>query len=308
MEFRSYQHIERYGNDAVDGILCGKCTIMPKIDGTNSSVWLGEDGELHFGSHHRELSLENDNAGFMRDCINTLKDKLSAFFEEFPKYRIYGEWLVPHSLKTYRDNAWRKFYIFDVTDETSTEINSEGETKRRYIPYKEYKPLLEKYGLEYIPPIAEITNPTEEKLYELLEKNDYLIKDGNGTGEGIIIKNYDFYNKYGRNIFAKIVTSEFKEKHKKAMGVSEYAMTSIEEKITDDFVTHALCEKEFEKIKVEEGWDDRKIPQLLNTVFHEIICEEMWNILKKYKGCTINFKTLQQFVFNKVKKELPELF
>ena len=31
-----------------------------------------------------------------------------------PGCRFFGEWLVPHSLKTYREDAWRDFYIFDV--------------------------------------------------------------------------------------------------------------------------------------------------------------------------------------------------
>ena len=53
-----------------------------------------------------------------------------------------------------------------------------------------------------------------------MEKNVFLIEDGKGAGEGIVIKNYDFRNRYNRNTFAKIVTSEFKEKHAKEMGAS----------------------------------------------------------------------------------------
>jgi len=34
MEFRKYQHIERFGTDEVDGIEFGKCYIFYKIDGT----------------------------------------------------------------------------------------------------------------------------------------------------------------------------------------------------------------------------------------------------------------------------------
>ena len=40
MEFRKYQHIERYGRNEVLGIEQGVCYVYPKIDGTNSSVWL----------------------------------------------------------------------------------------------------------------------------------------------------------------------------------------------------------------------------------------------------------------------------
>ena len=58
MYFRKYQHIERFGTMEVEGIELGLCYIFPKIDGTNSSVWLGEDGQIHAGSRKRELSLE----------------------------------------------------------------------------------------------------------------------------------------------------------------------------------------------------------------------------------------------------------
>ena len=64
MEFRKYQHIERFGTDEVDGIEFGKCYIFYKIDGTNGSVWLDNDGNLKAGSRNRELTLENDNARF----------------------------------------------------------------------------------------------------------------------------------------------------------------------------------------------------------------------------------------------------
>lgn len=42
MEFRKYQHVERFGTVETENIQVGVCYIFPKIDGTNSSVWLGE--------------------------------------------------------------------------------------------------------------------------------------------------------------------------------------------------------------------------------------------------------------------------
>ena len=32
MDFRKYQHIERFGTTEVDGIELGKCYVFPKID------------------------------------------------------------------------------------------------------------------------------------------------------------------------------------------------------------------------------------------------------------------------------------
>jgi len=111
MNFFKYQHIERFGTSEVEGLELGKCFVFPKIDGTNASVWICE-GKLCAGSRRRELSVESDNAGFFSEIIQD--EKILNYLTEFPEHRLFGEWLVPHSLKTYREEAWRKFYVFDI--------------------------------------------------------------------------------------------------------------------------------------------------------------------------------------------------
>ena len=110
-EFKKYMHIERFGNIEVNGIDMGECYIFPKIDGTNSQLW-SNNGELKAGSRNRTLTLDKDNAGFYKWAVsNMIKWNIFLFN---PNLRLYGEWLVPHTLKNYQDNAWRNFYVFDV--------------------------------------------------------------------------------------------------------------------------------------------------------------------------------------------------
>ena len=45
-DFIKYQHIERWGMDEVEGIEIGTCHVFPKLDGTNASVYLDNDGCL----------------------------------------------------------------------------------------------------------------------------------------------------------------------------------------------------------------------------------------------------------------------
>jgi hypothetical protein len=298
MNFEKYQHVERYGNDEVENINMGLCYVFPKIDGTNGSVWC-EENNIKCGSRNRELSIDNDNQRYMEYVVTGEKaPEFYNFFDKYPNLRLYGEWLIKHSLKTYRDDAWRKFYIFDVM---------EGE---RYLTYEEYQPLLEEYKLDYIPPIAKITNGTYEQFVKQLEKTNFLIKDGAGVGEGIVIKNYEYRNKYGRITWAKIVRSEFKELHAKVMGASEIdGAKIIEEEIMESFLTSALIEKTYEKIKKEcDGWKSQYIPRLLNTIWHEFVIEEMWNVIKKHKNPKIDFKTMQYFCNRKIKEVKKELF
>lgn len=302
MQFKKYQHIERWGTDEVDGIEFGDCYIFYKIDGTNSSVWLDECGTLKAGSRNRELTLDNDNAGFYNNTIND--ERIVKYLSKHSTHRIYGEWLVPHSLKTYRDDAWRKFYVFDVCID-------KDEDGIEYIPYDTYKEYLDEFGIDYIPPLAKIKNPNYESLIKLLDKTgQFLVKDGQGIGEGIVIKNYDYYNKYHRQTWAKIVANEFKEKHHKEMGCPELnSQLMIEEKIVDKYCTSALIEKEYSKIVNEKnGWRSEYIPMLLSKVYYELINEETWNILKEFKNPKIDFKTLNVFVTKKIKDTKKEIF
>lgn len=295
MAFVKYQHIERFGTAETSRIEMGECWIFPKIDGTNASVWM-EGGTLHAGSRNRELSLDNDNAGFM--AWASQNQNILDCLEANPELRLFGEWLVPHSLKTYRTDAWRRFYVFDVM------------VGDLCIPYDEYQPIMEAYGIDYIPPICRIVNADYERLVEQLAKNVFMIEDGKGVGEGIVIKRYDYLNKYGRQTWAKIVASEFKEKHAKEMGAPLLAEKPILELgIADEFVTQALVEKELAKIVLAcDGWSSKLIPRLLETVFYSVVKEDTWDYVKKHKFPTIDFKRLRNFCIVRVKALRPDLF
>jgi len=297
-EFRKYTHVERYGNDEVQGIELGECYVFPKIDGTNASVWLGLEGQVMAGSRNRELSFENDNAGFYKHVVDD--DDIKQFLVQYPHLRLYGEWLVPHSLKTYREDAWRKFYVFDVYDDTD----------QIYLAFDAYRPLLEEFNIMLIHPISIIHNSNYDQLVGQLEKNVFLINEGAGAGEGIVIKNYDYRNRFGNTGFAKIVTNAFKEKHTKEMGASIMkGKLMVEDDICKQIVDRHFIEKVYSKIVNEQGgWNSKYIPRLLQTVYYDLINEEIWNMVKKMKNPTINFKTLQSLTTMKIKELMPELF
>jgi len=292
MNFAKYQHIERIGTDETEGIEHGMCYVFPKIDGSNGQLWW--DGALKAGSRNRELQLNNDNQGFYNWAIQ--QTMFTEFFEKHPNLRLYGEWLVPHTLRTYDPGAWNNFYVFDVLNEFE------------YLPYEVYKVLLDEFRINYIPPICKVANPTIERLTNQIEKNGYLIQDGKGTGEGVVIKRYDFRNKYGRVTWAKIVKNEFKEMHWKSDVTEVKEKKIIEVEIVNKFVTLTLVEKELSKIKAETGWNSKHIPRLLNTVYYCLIKEESWNFIKEFKNPLIDFKKLQAETFKKVKELKFNLF
>lgn len=295
--YKEYMHIERFGKSEVEGIELGECFVFPKIDGTNAVIW-NENGVIKAGSRTRELTLEKDNAGFYRALLNDKQfDGVKKFLLESPNTILFGEFLVKHTISTYRENAWRKFYLFDM-------FQIMGDNSR-YLSYPEYKVLCEMYGIEYIPCLAIVKNGTYENFTHYLTGNNYLIEDGKGTGEGIVLKNYEYRNKWGRQCFAKIITSEFKEKFHKEMGPNEIEHKMVEDEITEKYCTDAFIDKTKAKIINEVGeWSNKLIPRLIETCFHELIVEEMWNVIKEFKQPKIDFKTLRYFLVNKVKRNL----
>jgi hypothetical protein len=293
MEFYKYQHIERLGTTEVEGIDIGTCYIFPKLDGTNSQVWFADE-LIRAGSRNRELTLDNDNAGFYNWAIEN--EKLIRLFAKYPDIKLYGEWLVKHTLTTYEDSAWREFYVFDAN------------IGDRWLRYEEYLDICNEFGISVIPPIAIIKNPSYERLVDLLEKNVYLIKDGEGAGEGIVIKNYDYQNKYGRQTWAKIVRNEFKAKHWANQPTEIKERKLVEQDIVDKYVTSSLVEKEYAKIENDGGWSSKMIPRLLSTVYYSLVSEESWNFVKEFKNPTIDYKRMMFMCNAKVKELMPNLF
>lgn len=321
MEYRKYMHVEKLGNLEVSDILLGTVHVFPKVDGTNSVVWLDDGNEIACGSRNRQLTLEKDNAGFLAYVKSDLGIHIREAASRFQNYHFYGEWLVPHTFKEYRESAWRKFYLFDIWDE------KDG----TWLSYEEYFELAMEYDLDIITCSAIIDHPSEEQLFNMLDTNTFLIQDHVGPGEGIVLKNYDYVNRYGRTCWAKMVRNEFKDANKKLFGPRPTEGTlTVERKVVEKYVTEAFVKKERYKIEnillneVTEaagmGFDekaeylnDRKtrgklIPRLIQTVFYELVREHAWDIVKDNKRPTVNFKQLEKLCTMAVKIHAKELF
>lgn len=57
MEFKPFDKIAR---------LSRECTVTEKIDGTNASIFIGENGEFLTASRSQWITPDNDNYGFSR--------------------------------------------------------------------------------------------------------------------------------------------------------------------------------------------------------------------------------------------------
>lgn len=237
------------------------------------------------------LSEENDNAGCWKFVQS--QECFRAYLEKHPAHILYGEFLIHVHLKTYEPSAWNKVYIFDVYD---TE-------KEAYLPYEEYVKELETCKIPYIPPVSIVDNPTQAALDEALEHCDFL--NQGKPGEGIVIHNAGFKNKYGHTVFAKLVRKEYKQKKH----LPDINKLTVEESIVEKFCTEEFIEKEYGKLVNDlGGWSSKYIGRLLGTVYHTFITEEAWNFIKAFHNPTVDFGLLNRLVVDKVKDIKGNLF
>jgi len=279
MTFKKYPKVHRLGKEEVEGILLGDVHVQEKIDGANTSIWLKKNGEIACGSRSRELD-EGFN-GFV-DYAKSHKG-INSLLRVHPGWRLYGEWLVRHTI-SYNETSYRQFYLFDITtvrdeeevEEFKTTIFVNGIADTYGIKSPEY------YGMFH--------NPTLENLQE------YVGKSALGeVGEGIVLKNFEFRDKFGNHNYAKIVTEKFKEDNAITFGGNnKHSETYWEMYIVNKYITLPRVQKIMNKLQpvIDKKLDLEHIPRVANTVYHDMLTEEIWEIAKKVGA--IDFKKLSQ--------------
>lgn len=275
--FIKYPKIHRLGKDETDGVLNGRCYVQEKADGSNASIWLGEDGNLCFGSRNNDVT-DGSNKSF-RNLIAYGREHsgINQFFKDNPNLRLYGEWLVRHSI-SYSETAYNKFYLFDIMDEDEKFLDIE----------KVYK-YAEQYDILTPQLFGVFDNPTEEQLQEYAGKTNLGVE-----GEGIVIKNLDFVNRFGNLCYAKIVTQNFKEANAVTFGGNnKHSETYWEMWAVNKFATLARVQKIMHKMesKIGEKLELKHTSMIVGSSYHDMITEEAWEISKK--AVSINFRKLK---------------
>lgn len=285
-EMKKYMHVERLTetfNPETDGLLRGEVSVFPKLDGACHSVWYDPARkEVRCSSRNQILSEVNDGTGFY--AYFKAHPELSRFSNDYKDFVLYGEFLTPHTIKDYEDDAWNEFYAFDVV--------RYGENGAEYMRYEDYSPLLASYGIRVIPCMSQLTDPSMEDLRKQTESNRYLMK-GDGVGEGIVVKNYGYSNQYGRVTWGKIVREDFSEKAR-APHKGEREPTP-EDLIIANNVSKEFVAKEFNKFTTDRGeaWNDRMIPDFLKYIWHEWWTDYSFEVIADFNG-SIDMKKLRR--------------
>lgn len=283
--FNKYQHIENYPSYKLNGITRGTVYIFTKLDGACGSVWY-DNGNINCASRNNVLDNKNNNHGFYQYIKQN--NEIKSFFEKYPNMILYGEWLIQHKEK-YNPDAMTKFYVFDV-------VSIDENNKKKYICFEEYSKILDEFKIPYIPLIAEIKNPTDEKIMYYLKNATFLKENPNETGEGIVIKNYDYVNSNGKIIWGKVINEEFKIKKK-----SKNEKEDFDKQFVDKYMTEHFFDKERIKYNNEKKNDNNE--DLINYIFNKIIEEEIINyIMALPKKPIINFQKIKSLICKKIEE------
>lgn len=292
MQFKPYNKIHALHKEECEGILEGTCYIQEKVDGANASIWLGDDGEIHYGSRSRDLFLANDNFNGFGDWVRS-HPRLKEFFREFPYMRLNGEWLVRHTIG-YRETSYKKFYLFDVEDAGYV------------LPLENMYKLAQEFDIPTVQLFGKYENPTLEMITTFAGDSALGVK-----GEGIVVKNLSFRNKFGDVNFGKYVTQEFKEDNGVTFGGNnKFSETYEEMYFVNKLVTLPRVEKTTHKLESMEGkLSEKHIPRVMGMVFYDVMSEEgndMANHLAK-NGADFNFKKFRELCNKKSKSIFMEL-
>lgn len=304
-QYKSFVHVLRLNRPEVDGYLCGKIYVSVKMDGTSAVIYCGDDGKIHYGSRKREITPEDDNAGFAAYCEFGNDAQIAAlkqFVLDNPNFIIFGEWLAgidgrkfTGSIKTYLNGGLYVFAVYNVDAE-------------RYLTHDEWVPMLDGVYDKLMRPIAVLDNPTEDEVDALLDKTGYDLPPDT-LGEGIVLYNFDFRDNYNHWQVTKIVRSEYLAAKGTKTKKPQINATDIEVDIAESYITDAEIAKEQNKIMLalgEDNWvsDNKHVGRLIATVWHEFITDSLPTVIKKYKNPTIDFTRLNGLSNQRVRKFL----
>lgn len=303
--FHSYLHVERLTSSDCEGLLDNdNVVVTAKVDATNASVWYDpEQNRLRTGSRKREINLNKDNAGFA-EWINNSEDNEVYFLLEVcrdhPQWIVYGEWMGKFvgQIKDYNQDAKYHMYIFDVFD-----------TERGYyLPDVEWRSVLATYGLEpwFVEVLAVLDHPTMDDIAEVAKNNKFLLDNASHPGEGVVCKVANWVNKYGRQMYGKLVLDEYQQSKKASKKVS-LNPGEIEQMIVDTYITDAELGKSVAKTVVACNIDefDTKNPNCVGMFVNDVwntLTDECGNWCKKFRAPIVDFSKLKGLCNTKAKK------
>lgn len=284
MTFHKYKKIYRLGYEDVKDIFLNsedKIIIQEKIDGSNFRFMI-KDGYIIFGSRTQELTEDKEHKyqkNFQR-CIEFIRDTLNGIgdLSKFNNCIFYGENCIKHSL-TY---DWDKIPPFLGFDIYNLELDE-------YVDFEQIKEVFEMLHLPIVPIIKEIT--AKEAIMEKID-DSYVPQSvyAPRQAEGVVFKNYE------RQLFAKYVTDQFKEKNKETFGGGKKLANDDSERFVAEYCTNSRIDKSIFKLIDEGNKLEMQLMAKLPRMVWNDIWEEEWQDISSKKQYIMDFGNAKKIV------------
>lgn len=242
MEQKKYHKIIRYGHKSTQDVLNkgDYIIIQEKIDGANASFAV-INGELKCWSRNRELNESNTLEGFygwVQQNVQVQKLLEGVVY--------FGEWTAQH--KVSYEGYMKQFFLYDIYNLHLEE----------YVSFSMVRDEAKRLGLQLIPVFFEGEFESFEQLMSYVGRTDLGGKlKGKPTGEGIVVKNVNYRDEFGKQVFVKLVIDGFREiQRQKQTKDSKKVFSEAESKVRE-CVTLPRVEKQVFKL-IDNGLLDRE--------------------------------------------------
>ncbi|WP_064199095.1 RNA ligase family protein [Brevibacillus brevis] len=258
MDQKKYMDVVRLGHKTTIGVLTegDQIIIQEKIDGANASFRYDEETDtIRAFSRNTELNEENTLGGFYQWTQQLPKEELmlGAIY--------FGEWLNPHKVKY--PEYMKQFFLFDIYNTYTGE----------YVEFSMVEDEAKRLELNLVPVFYKGDYKGYEHLESFVGKSMLGGKLGDlETGEGIVVKNIKYKDRFSKQLFVKLVTDVFREVQSQKAPKDPNQLKTPEMVFVEQYVTQARIEKFLYKL-VDEG--------VLDAQFG---IEDMGLILKSLNG------------------------
>lgn len=241
MEQKKYHSIVRYGHKSTQDVLNkgDHIIIQEKVDGANASFAV-INGELKCWSRNKELNANNTLEGFYGWVQHHVEpDKL------LEGVIYFGEWTAQH--KVVYEGYEKQFFLYDIYNLHLEE----------YVAFSMVQDEAKRLGLQLIPVFFEGKFESFEQLTEYVGRTELNGKlCGEPSGEGIVVKNVAYRDRFGKQLFVKLVVDKFAEVQKQKAPKDPKKKYTEEELKVRECVTVPRVEKQMFKM-IEDGLLER---------------------------------------------------
>lgn len=260
MDMKKYIDIERVKESYASTFEVGEpIVIQVKVDGSNASIaYDSKTNSLIAFSRRQVLNEANTLNGFWNYVQSLNVKRFAEILGD--RYIIFGEWLVPHSVK-YPEDMYKKFYMFDVWDRETEQYLTQEDSLAIFDRLKYYIP-------HYVWTLYSGPFVSWEHILAFLKENIY---DETPCMEGIVIKRQNkLWSKSSKlPYYIKVVNEKFSEVHNskpKTIDPEKLAAREAEQAVVAEVVTKRRVEKMLQKFEednlIPSGWGGESMKQI----------------------------------------------